>query len=221
MPSYEANSIIRMLNDVLGKPLTTAQQLQCEEIIINVYPGAVRRFIRSWTAKLSKKQGKVLTFDHFYIPIMSGIIVGAMKNKKENLFRFDNPTKKLIYAAMHTYLGTDFTLRELEDIVWFTKCSTKEELQTAINVAQHHGVVNCAYVRAIIVGNRRKAAALLRSQDERFKKLTDDPPNVLTGVPNVKSLQEAWTRRLKNAIDRSTEEDVERSAAKKQIQEHQ
>lgn len=211
MPSFHANEIIRTCQDVLGRQLDINEKLMCEEIVINVFPGAAKRHIKSFASSLGKK-GKQIRFDYLYEPIMNGIIVGAMKTKKENRFKFDTPAKKQIYAAMHSYLGTDFSIGELEDIVWFTKHSTLQELQTAIQVAEHHGVVNCAYVRAIIVGNRRKAAAQLKAQDSRFKKLTDDPPDVLTGVPNVKSLQDAWTKRLKAAVARAEEDDVERGA---------
>ncbi len=215
MPSIHANEIIRTIQEVLEVQLTPTEQLQCEEIVLNVYPGAARRFIKRWATSLSKKSSKKLTFLHFYAPIMNGMIVGAMKRLKDQQFKFDTPTKRLMYGAMHAYLGTDFTMRELEDIVWFTQCANVQELQTSIQIAQHYGVVNCAYVRAIIVGNRRKAAALLRAHDDRFKKITEDPPDVMTGVPNVKSLQDAWTRRLKAAVDRSTEQSVERGAIKK------
>lgn len=215
MPSYNANELIRLGEDLIGRPLNVEEKLQAEEIVLNVYPGAAKRWMRTWH-KAQTKRGKLkIGFDYFYNPIMCGIIVGGMKCKRELMFKFDTPAKREIYAAMHTYLGTDFTMKELEDIVWFTKFSTLSELRTAIDVAQHHGVVNCAYVRAIIVGNRRKAAAVLRSHDARFKTLTEDPPNVITGVPNVRSIQDAWTRRLKAAIERSDEDAVERGASKK------
>ena len=215
MPSTAANELIRILQRILGQPLSANQQLSCEEMVLNVHVGAIKRFVERWAKDLSKKQSRVLTFDHFYVPIMNGIIVGATKYKKDQMIKFNTSTKRMIYAAMHTYLGTNFTMKELEDIVWFTQFATLQELQTAINVAQYHGVINCAYVRAIIVGNRRKAAAVLRAHDERFKKITDDPPDILTGVPNVKSLQDAWTRRLKSAIERSTEKEVECGANEK------
>lgn len=215
MPSQAANEIIRCIQTIINRELTFEQRLACEEIVLNVYPGAACRFIKNWAKNLSKKHNKVMVFDHFYVPIMNGIIVGASKRPRDKMFRFDTATKKMMYGAMHAYLGTNFSMKELEDIVWFTQFTTMAELQTAINVAQHHGVVNCAYVRAIIVGNRRKAAALLRLQDARFKKITEDPPNVLIGVPNVKSLQDAWTKRLKYAADASEESEVERNANKK------
>lgn len=214
MPSQPANEIVVAIEDVLGQMLTTEQKLQCEELAINVYVGAAKRHIARWAASLQKK-GKAFTFDHFYVPIMNGIIVGGMRIPREKQFKFDTPLKKMMYAAIHTYLGSGFTMKELEDVVWFTQHTTLKELQAAIAVAQHCGVINGAYIRAIIVGNRRRAAALLRVKDSRFKKITEDPPDVLTGVPNVKSLQDAWTKRLKSAVDRSTDEDVERNAERK------
>lgn len=215
MPSKHANVIIRTLQEILDIRLSPDQQLQCEEIVTNVYPGAAQRWINSWVKILTKRQTKVLTFDHFYKPIMNGIVVGGMRRPKGQLYRFDTSTKRMIYGTMHAYLGTDFTPKELEDIIWFTNFATLQELQTSIAVAQHHGVVNGAYVRAIIVGNRRRAAALLKAKDEKFKKVTDDPPNVLVGVPDVKSLQDAWTKRLKAAYDRATGQAVERGAGRK------
>lgn len=221
MPSHEANNIIAMISKIIGQTLTPMQQLQVEEMIINIYPGALRRWITGWYESLGKKQGKVLTFDHFYVPAMNGIIKGAMKYPKEQRFKFDIPTKKLMYAMMHAYLGTDFNMKELGDILWAINHTSKDELRMAIQVAQNSGVVNSAYVRAIIVGNRRKAAAFLRVHDERFSKVTEDPPDVLVGVPNVKSLQDAWTRRLKAAAERAEEESLGRGAAQKaKIPEH-
>lgn len=214
MPSSHANAIIRLAEDLIGKQLTTDETLQAEEIALNAYPGAATRWMRSWAKSLEKK-GKAFGFDWFYKPIMNGIMVGAMKNKPDKLFKFDTTHKRQTYAVVHTYLGTDFSMRELEDIVWFTQYSTLSELSTAISVAQYHGVVNSAYVRAIIVGNRRKAAALLRAQDSRFQKVTQDPPDVKTGVPNVKLLQDAWTKRLKAAIARAGESELERSTSRK------
>lgn len=211
MPSIHANEIIRLVQDLIRQDLTVEEKLQVEEIVLAVYPGAVKRWLRTW-AKSLEKRGKVVGFSWYYAPIMNGIIVGGMRSRNVKPFKFDTPVKRTIYAMIHTYLGTDFSLKELEDIVWFTTYATPQELETAVNVAQHHGVVNCAYVKAIIVGNRRKAAAVLKSQDARFTKLTQDPPDIKTGVPNVKSLQDAWIKRIKAT---STDDEVERGANQK------
>lgn len=214
MPSQPANDLSNVISDAIGRPLDAAENLKVEEICINVFPGAALNWAKRWTAQKLAKQ-KTLTVDWYHKPLLNGIIPNAMKRKGNAQFHFDTDGKRNVYASMHAYLGTGFSAKALDIIVWLCEWATQAEVDMAISVAQYHGVVNHAYVRAIIVGNRRKVTAQMAAHDARFKKITNDPPDVLTGVPNVKSIQDAWAARLKKAVADQEERTVTDAAKRK------
>lgn len=209
MPSAGANNIIAKLSRVLCRSLTVEEIMMCEDLAYNVFNKAVVRYIDR-ASKL-----KSLKFATIYVPVMNGIIVGAMRTDRLNRFKFDDKKKCDIYAAVHMHIGDGFPSGQLDDIVWMTKECTLKEVQQAIQAAAYHGVRHAGYVKSVIVGNRRRAAAMLRARNAKYKKITDDPPDVNIGVPNVKDIQDAWARKLKAAIDRGEVKRAEDDAEKK------
>lgn len=215
MPSEQANRVIQGAESLTQKELTARQKLQCEELVYNVFTGPICRYIGGFATSIRKGNRKRPKFETIYFPIINGAMVNAERKKGAERFFFDTVRKEQVYARCHMYLGDNFSAVDLDAIVWMAKYATPTEVQTAINAAAYKGVRNASYVRAVIIGNRRRATAELAALNDKYKKITNEKPNINIGVPDIKSLKKAWQRKLKDAIERERTTDAEREGSKK------
>ena len=200
MPSTPALEIANASKLAIGRQLTREELLSCEELAINVYPNAIIRYI-----KLARvKNGD---FGYIFAPIFNGIIIGAKRRERNDRFRFSTQGSRDVYYILDSYLGSGYSLNELDEVVWLSLHATLTEIRLAIEAAKKTGIIHAAYIKAIILGNRRRATQ--RLEMTRRPKITNglDLP---TGVPDVKGLQDKWTRKLKSAVEDRTGEDAAR-----------
>lgn len=215
MPSEQANRIVESAFHLTGQELTAQQKLHCEELAFNVFTGAICRWMQIFETGVRRGSKKRPKFESIYWPIMNGMLVGAIRRKGTDKFHFDTEKKKQIYSRVHMFLGNGFPATDLDAVVWMCQHATPSEVQSAIDAATFKGVRSATYVRSIIVGNRRRAAANLAALNDKYKKITTDLPNVVPHIPDVKSLQKNWQRKLKDAIERERTGEAEREGSRK------
>lgn len=225
MPSVYANMIARAITDAIGRPLTADESLRCEELGLNIFANGAIHFINT-LARSMKRQGKRPKFEHFYEPLMDGIVAWATKTLPRDRFRFDTKDKRDIYALMHAFIGNGFSQGQLGNIIWMIEHCTAKEVSLAMRSAEYRGTIHSGYVRAIIAQNRRRAVVKLASSDPRFAHLTDERKEYVSnvGLPNVKEIQDRWIFRIKRVVasgkDPKEMEPHWARKSKKKIQEH-
>lgn len=215
MPSDNANRVIELVAKLIDRELTAEEKLNCENMVYNVFTGPICRYVGCMIKSVHKKNKKRPNFPNIYFPIINGVMVGARRKEGKDQFFFDSDVKRQVYARVHMYLGDGFSASDLDCIVWLATHTTPGEVQSAIDAATFKGIRNACYVRSIVVGNRRRATAQLAAHNTKYAKITDDPPNISIGVPDVMSLQKNWQRKLKDAVDHQRTTNAEREGRKK------
>lgn len=175
MPSYNGNIINREMVRFLGRGLSEAEALCCEDMAYAFYTPAVTREI----ARLLKKNADAplkRTFDHVYVPVMSGRLVGAKRVPTSDHMRFATPTNHKMYAVVSTFLGDGFSQKDLDEIVGICKNATMPEVQDAIKTSMGRGIRSASYIRSVILGRRRVKKAQAAYEKDRYRKVADPPP---------------------------------------------
>jgi hypothetical protein len=204
MPSASGNEIIASMTKFLGRKPSKNEVVACEELALNVAPGAVLSYIRS-TEKRYANKPRIL--NHVYSPICQGVLKGAYRMPKWTRLN------GAIYWHMHGFLGDGFSSKELVDVAWIsTLNATAEELDSAIKTASNRNIFSSAYVKAIIVGRRNVVKRQADYERAKFKKVEDGPPVIVAESDHV---GDSWTKRIGGAVSHAEEQVIVERAKEK------
>jgi hypothetical protein len=190
--------------------LTTTELMRCEEIVVNVFPKPVMAFV--------KRRDAFKTFGHAYVPLMNGMIKGAIRRRER--FCFDTLNKQSIYYDLDKYLGDGYSLNELEDIVWMSENFNIIEIKEAMLIAERNRIISTSYVRAVAIKAQRTRRILDKRYSDTYKKIMEKP-SPIQRPNNVERAKADWNKKLLKSFGHSLEHKLEQQAIKKsQIQKY-
>lgn len=209
MPSKSALEVIGRAQEWLDRALTTEEQYQCEELILNYYTRSVVRFVSGFIKKSTPQDFRLL-----YHPVMNGMLRGAYR-RHDIIYMKDR--MKEVYDKIQTFVGDGMSDKELESVIFMADDCTDKEIDSAIVASRVKGVHHAGYVRAIIEGNRRAATKHIKAVNPNRKKFV--PPSYLAPaegtVPRVDAIRDSWRNRVRSAKSKIEETNAELNAKKK------
>lgn len=204
MNSATGHEVAALFEFHLQRKLTAKERIQCEDLAYHCFKGILLSLIG-----YNYKKDVGASFDVVYAKMMNGLVRGLKRSVKWPGFRFlsDDHDKK--YKRIVEYVGDEFGLSPLEEIVGLCQNATIEEIDSAIRQSMERGVRSPAYIRAIIQSKRKVQALQAKYQQDKYTKVDDPPPPTVSTEPVTK------TRFIEEVRANAESEAVSREAEKK------
>lgn len=202
MPSHQGIQVAQFMQGFMQRALSKDEVVACDELALNVSTGAVLSYIKSMEKRYADKPRKL---NHVYSPICQGVLKGAYRMPKWTRI---NPS---VYWAVHEFLGTGFSFKELMDIAWISELKPEqEELNSAMRTAAGRNIFSSSYVKAIIVGRRNVVRRQEQYEKSKFQKVEDGPPVIVDDHAG-----DTLTKRIGGAVGHAEEKAIVERAKEK------
>jgi len=199
LPSATALRIGLKAQEFIARELTRGERLQCEELALNLYPRAVIQYID----RLIRRKAKPNTFSLIYQPARNMVF---RYSHRRNDWIYMRGRMLSVYQRVGEFCGDGFSESELDAIVFLVDDCSPAEIDTAITYARGRGIHSAAYLKACILGNRKRYTlnAVHRGKLAQYIPDVESIKAIVVParVPRIDKLRDLWRFRVRKTNDR-------------------
>lgn len=199
MPSATALRIELKAREFLNRELTRGERLQCEELALNLYPKALIAYVD----RLIRRKVNPKSFSLIYQPARN--VVFRYSHRRSDWIYMKGRMGN-VYARVGEFVGDGFSERELDAIVFLADDCTQAELDAAIAYARGRGIHSVAYLKACILGNRKRymLGAVRSGKLQQYIGDVKEIKELLIGaqVPRIDKLRDLWRFRVRGTVEK-------------------